>query len=266
MQNLLTKASELHEKKEGPRPAISLWSRSGPALLLGAFAIFLFKCAPFYWPLVLTAFLGYATIRLLRKSGLLFSLIALCGASVYIFRSGHEPLWTTLLAASIAVSWLLIYLGGLDIEALAFSREDRIQSLEAELLRLEKQLREKNGALSEQQRQSLNEKQSLSASLAQERQALEISENEREKLREKCEILSQHIQVHLEKENASQQALENAQNQLAELKKQCDELAAQRVERIEIEETSTDDTLASGTGPVSIGPAPRAIRREVRCA
>lgn len=207
MQNLLTKASELHEKKEEPRQAISLWSRSGPALLLGAFAIFLFKSVPFYWPLVLTAFLGYAAIRLLQKSGLLLSLIALCGASVYILRSGQEPLWTTILAASIAVSWLLIYLGGLDIEALAYSREDRIHTLEAELLRLEKQLREKNGALSEQQRQSSNEKQSLSAqiaqsalSLTQERQALETSENEREKLREKCEILSGSFRSSAERE------------------------------------------------------------------
>ncbi len=253
MQNLLTKASELHEKKEVPRQAISLWSRSGPGLLLGAFAILLFKCAPFYWPLVLTAFLGYAAIRLWRRGGLLLSLIALCGASIYILRSGHETLWTTILAASIAVSWLLIYLGGLDIEALAYSREDRIHTLEAELLRLDKQLRDKSAVLSEQQRQSVSEMQRLSAqiaesalSLTQQRQALETSEKEREKLREKWEILSQDIQMHLEKEVTSQHALENAQNQLVEMKNQLDELNAQRVEtkvNLESEEISSDDPL-----------------------
>lgn len=251
MQNLHIKESELPEKKG--RQTVSLWSRSGPALLLGSFAVFLFKCAPFYWPLVLTAFLGYAAIRLLQRSGLLLSLIVLCGASIYILRSGNEPLWTSILAVSIACSWLLIYLGGLDGEALTDSRENRILCLEAELVRLEKQLRDKGLALSEQRRQSSNEKQHLSAqiaelalSLTQERQSLETSAKEREKLREECEILSQDIFTHLQKESASKHALESAQDQFAELKKQFDELTAQRIESkvdIEIEETSDEDHL-----------------------
>ena len=81
MQNLFVE--ERSAQKEGAEESapISPWAGSGPILLLLAFAIFLFKTAPSYWPLTLTAFLGFSLIRLLGKRGLLLSLVALCAVT-----------------------------------------------------------------------------------------------------------------------------------------------------------------------------------------
>lgn len=215
-------------------PTVSLWSRSGPLLLLGAFAIFLFKCAPFYWPLTLTAFLGYAATRLFKKGGLYLSLIALGCISIFIIRSGPELLWSALLSGSIAVSLLLVYLGGKDAEALAHSREEEILTLKESCRILEKQNREIKASIAHENRENIAERQRLNAlyseaalALVHNRQSLETVEKERSDFSDKCISLSQQIASHQQKESAFQRALDDALAQLTATKHQLSEVKAQ---------------------------------------
>jgi hypothetical protein len=224
MQNLLMKEGELSENKEIKRPQLSLWSRLGPSLLLGAFAVFLFKCAPLYTPLTLAAFLGYAATRLWKKWGLYLSLAALIGVSIFLLRTGHEALWTTILSTSIAVSWLLIYLGGQESQALADDWEEKMQTLEKQRQLLEKQCRDIGLKLKEEQRQCLAESQranSLSAELSfvtsQARESLEHLERQRLHLSKEHQALSVEILVDQQKNAALQLALDHASAQLIEL-------------------------------------------------
>lgn len=160
MHNLLLKETLALEVKLEEAPKIFLWSCLGPALLLGALVIFLFKSAPSYWPLTLTFFLGYAATCFAKRKGLWFSLISLCCVLIFMPHAGKEVFWTALMGASIAISWVLIYLGSLETASYIASWEDKIKILEEEKLKVGKQLR---GSLSEEQRQRAEEKQRLDA-------------------------------------------------------------------------------------------------------
>lgn len=223
MQNLLANESESHEKTTMRRLHHSIWSRSGPSLLLGAFAVFLFKSAPLYWPLTLTAFLGYTAIRLWKIRGLSLSLIALCGVAIFVLRSGGESLWTTVLSTSIAVSWLLIYLGGQESKELSSLKEEWIKSLEKEKSDLEKQLCEVNFKLAQERREHVGEKLRLSALTAESacgRQTIDVLKEELNKIREDCQVKTEENLAYQQKNAAVQLALDEAKNQLAQLQKQ----------------------------------------------
>ena len=233
-------ANENNVQEETEVSKISLWSRSGPGLLLGAFAIFLFKTAPIYWPLTLTAFLGYATIRLWKKSGLLLSLTALCCISILSFRSHHEHLWISLLSASIALAWFLIYLGGLDREAFTERKEETIRSLVQERQNLEKQVREIKASLSAEKHKSNTQSSESLIALTKAAQLAEAAEKEKQALLEKCNILSKNVSAYLSNESILQQALNNAQAQIAELHSKLSELT--KVQEV-IEESPSDKQL-----------------------
>lgn len=232
------------ENKEVESPKISLWSRSGPGLLLAAFAIFLFKTAPLYWPLTLTAFLGYAFIRLWKKGGLILSLGGLCFVSILILRSHHEHFWISTLSASIALAWLLIYLGGQDAEAFAEKREEAIQALTQEYQNLEKQLRDMKASLSaEKHKSNVQASESLHA-LTKAAQLRESVEKEKQALLEKCNILSKNVTIHFNNESILQQALSSAELQVSELRMQLHEQAKKHdavLFKAQVEDSSTEE-------------------------
>jgi hypothetical protein len=204
-----------------------LWSRSGPVFLLVAFAALLFKCAPFYWPLLLMVFVGYSANRLWKRRGFYFSLMALAAVSIGMIQSGIDPFWSSLLSTSIALSWLLIFLGRQETEAFILNREEKIEALEENCRFLEKQLRDAKASLLEKNKEGSAERERLNDLYAQSlltlnevKYSLEVSEKEREKITEKCGTLSQDILAHRQNEIAFQQALEDAQAQLLKLKDQ----------------------------------------------
>lgn len=206
--------------------AISVWSRSGLPLLLGAFAIFLFKNASAYWPVIAAAFLGYAAIKLGKKAGFYLSLAVLCGSAIFVVKMGNTLSWTLLLSACIALSWVLIYLGGLDLESRENSIKERIFSIEEARKQLEQQLRDKSASLTEEQRNRALDKQHFAAQIAASaselsdlKQAMALLERERNELISQCSALSQdHLAMVLKQERT----VEEARIQLAQLQAQCD--------------------------------------------
>ncbi|GEM_PF-3448794 len=220
------------ENKEMKSAKISLWSRSGPGLLLAAFAVFLFKTAPFYWPLTLTSFLGYAFIRLWKKKGLIFSLIGLCFVFTLSLRSHHEHFWISTLSLSIALAWLLIYLGGQDAEAFMEKREEALEALMQQKQELEKQVRDIKTSLSaEKHKSNLQASESLHA-LTKAAQLKEIFYKEKQTLLDKCNVLSKNVSFHLSNESNLQQALNRAEAQITELRKQLLEQAKKHEEAL----------------------------------
>jgi hypothetical protein len=161
MENLLGKEMGLQEDIQERQPRDLLWDRWGPVLLLGAFAIFLFKYAPLYWPLTMTAFLGYVATSLWKKWGIFASLAALCLVTILILRLGVEPFWTLVLSSSIAVSWFLIYLGALQSQVLVEQNQQKMRGLEKERSQLEKQVREINLRRVEEQNQNVQLKMQI---------------------------------------------------------------------------------------------------------
>lgn len=221
MQNLLSKDLEAVSANS------SFWSRLGPVLLMGSFAIVLLKCASLYWPLALTALMGYATTLYWKKRGFYLSLIILAAVSVLLMQTGVRPIWSSLLSISIALSWLLIFLGDQEMESQHLGQEKKIQSLKENCSALEKQLREAKVAISSESKDLIAEKERLALQLNdvtakcnQSYYSLQLADKEREKLADQCEALSQDIFVHQRKEIAFQHALDDAQTQLIKLKNQ----------------------------------------------
>ena len=201
----------------------SFWGRLGPILLLGSFAVMILKCAPLYWPLALTAFAGYATILYLQKKGFYLSLFILAAVLIILIRTGAEPLWPLLSAASIASSWLLIFLGDQDALSLKLETEEKISSLKENYQSLEKQLREAKIAVSKESRELISEKERLNAQLITMTAQLDQMQSElliADKEKERNEALTQDIFAFQRKEIAFQHALEDAQTQLIKMKNQ----------------------------------------------
>jgi hypothetical protein len=136
MDHLLSK-----EEPQQTQSQVPLESRAGPLLLLAAFAIMLFKFAPHYLPLTITAFLGYATIRLFAKTGLVLSCIALGCVWIFHLRLSSEYFWAATLSGSILCAWLLIYFGDQDKKLAAEKTENLIKTLEDQIQELKKSLR-----------------------------------------------------------------------------------------------------------------------------
>jgi chromosome segregation ATPase len=223
MQPLLSKDPKFLTKKNSP----SLWNQAGPFLLLGAFTILIFKYAPFFSLLLLTSIAGYAANLCWKKRGFYFSLMSLATVSIYTIRSGVDPFWSSLLSASVALSWLLIFLGKQESEVFFLDREEKIKTLKENQRLLEKQLGEVKAFLSEENKENSAERERLNhlyaqatIDLGQAKHFLEISEKEREKFHERCETLSQDIFAYQRKEIAFQHALEDAQSQLLKWKNQ----------------------------------------------
>jgi hypothetical protein len=152
--------------------------------LLLAFAILLFRVAPFYWGLILTAFLGYLKIRVWHKRGLLFSYPALCVVSFLILRSGQDTLWASVLIASIALSWLLIYWGGLEVKEFAQKKEEKI-------LALAKELEDTKAILSKEQWHFASEKQQWATQTTKDTHALSQLMRSLQELRYEKEMAEQ---------------------------------------------------------------------------
>ncbi len=115
--------------KENVPVNLSLWNQIGPFLLLGAFTLLIFRYAPFFSLLLLTSIVGYAANLFWKKRGFYFSLFSLMAVSIYTIRSGVDPFWSSLFSASIALSWLLIFLGKQEFETLSSGREENIKIL-----------------------------------------------------------------------------------------------------------------------------------------
>jgi chromosome segregation ATPase len=213
--------------KEDVRAHASLWNQAGPFLLLGAFAILIFKFAPFFLLFLLASIAGCAANLLWKKKGFYFSLLGLAAASIHTIRLGIDPFWSSLLSASIALSWLLIFLGRQETETFFLERAEKMKALKENQHSLEKQLREVKASLSEETKENIANRERLNhlygqatVDLNQAKHFLEISEKERKKLNERCETLSQDVFAYQQKEIALQHALEDAQAQLLKLKNQ----------------------------------------------
>lgn len=249
MENLKLNEGALKEDKSKELPDISLWSRSGPVLLLLSFAIFLFKSAPLYWPLTLTAFLGYAAVGLWNKGGLLLSFVGLSFVCVFILSSGADPLWTAMLSIAVALSLLLIYLGGLDIKAFYQSTKEKMSVFEKEQAELKKQLHDAKSTLSKEQWHNAAEKQQLIAAhskdkeaLAQVLQSLQDVKQQKLRLGQKCEILEAEGFAYQGKESAFKSALKDAEDQIEDLKAQVAKLS-HLIESANMEDDSSSEPL-----------------------
>jgi len=223
MQTLLSDDRKIHEDVLA-KP--SLLSQSGPFFLSAAFTVLIFKCASSYWPLLLIALVGYGANRLWKKKGFNFSLVGLATASIFTIHSGVDPFWVSLLSISIALSWLLTFLGRQEREAFILNRQEKIDFLEESRRRLERQLREaKSSHLEESKRASAETKHlndlyaQTTLFLGQANRSLEISEKERGKSDEKCEALSREI-LSYQEQKANQ---EEVQPQYVLLREQFDE-------------------------------------------
>ena len=184
MENPLSK-----EQDQSKVIKVSFGSQLGPALLMGSFAVLLLKCAPHYWPIGLTAFLGYLTTQYLKKRGLFLSLFILAAVLLLLLRTGAELFWPLLLAGSISVSWALIFLGGQEASSIQSQKDEKILALAKQSQELEKQLREAKIAISKESKDLILEKERLNAQLSvsltqcnQLQSTLQIAEREREKL------------------------------------------------------------------------------------
>ncbi len=232
MTDLLTKEIPLPEKNMQAMP--SLWSRSGPVLLLTALAIALFKAAPIYWPLTLCAFLGYAAVKIGKKTGLLLSLAALCAASIFVLRSHPEYFWISVFSGSIALAFLLIYLGDLETQASLETRENQLRALE-------EQVQEAKAVLfTEKQRAQAQLAESLLA-LTQQRQLAESAEKEKRALLQQCRTLSDEVLVHQEKTKERESDLESTKSQIAQLQAQLTALSAASEKKEETDEASQEE-------------------------
>ncbi len=212
---------------------IPFLTQLGPLLLLGSFAAIILKSATLYWPLALTAFIGYATILYLKKSGFYLSLLILAFVSSLLIRMDMFHLWPLMLTSSIGLSWLLIFLSHQEISSIQLEHGKTISALEETRCDLEKQLREAKISLSKESKDLLAEKERLNALLIQAQlqsdhlvHSLNVSEKEKEKWKNKSEILLQDIFNAQRKEAAFQHALEDAQVQLLKLKNQMAALEA----------------------------------------
>lgn len=119
----------------------SLWNKTGPILLFGGLAVFLFKNAPSYLPLALTAFFGYVVTHLFHQKGLILSLIAL---STVFFLNGGEGVWMSLMIGSLAISLLLVYLGARERQEFEEIKKQEVDSFKERFRLLEKQCETKN--------------------------------------------------------------------------------------------------------------------------
>ncbi len=198
----------------------SLLSQSGPFFLLAAYAVLIDKCAHFFWPLLMTAFIGYSASLIWKKRGFYFSLAALLAAALYTIFRGPEPFWSSLLAACTGVSWILIFLGGQEADIFFEKNEKRDMALRERCQGLEEQLRQSLNSLSEENKKNIAEREHLkrlyaeaAKGLSAAQRSLEASEKERDDLSQKCFAYQR-------KEVAFQHALGDAQGQLIQLKNQ----------------------------------------------
>jgi hypothetical protein len=176
----------------------SSWSQSGPLLLLGAFAVLVYKSAPSFWPLLITALVGYSACIGWKKKGLYYSIALLMAAAFFTISRGATGFWTSMLSLSIGCSWLLILLGKQEMDQ--FYKETEA---------LEEQLRQAAKLHAEQHK----EKEHLNRHYAATAQALEGSEREKEQLNQRSHELGRQV-LQL------QHALEDEQAQLSHLKNQ----------------------------------------------
>ncbi len=190
----------------------SSWSQTGPLLLLGAFAALIYKSAPSFWPLLITAFIGYSACIGWKKRGLYFSLALLLAATFFTISRGAASFWTSMLSLSIGCSWLLILLGKQEMDEFCEESEalkERCQKFAEQLQQAGKLHAEEN-----------KEKAYLSRHLAATAQALEDSEKEKGQLNQRNQELAGQISEYQRQQIALQHALEDAQVQLSHLKNQ----------------------------------------------
>lgn len=226
MDHLLIKENVLQESDKVDSLPLSKVGRSGPFLLLAAFAIMLFKAAPHYWPLTLTAFLGYAAIKVWEKKGLFLATAALCCICILTLRSSQEHFWVAILSGSIFSAWLLIYLGDQERKAIADERENQVNALVQEQKNLQQQIKEMKRSLSA-------EREKISAlSQTHEKQLTELTHH----AHQQHSVLSEEVAAHQQKAANHEQALGSAMEQIAQLQQQLAQRPAPQVEMEESQE------------------------------
>ncbi len=198
----------------------SLLSQSGPFFLLAAYAVLIDKWVHFFWPMLMTAIIGYSATLIWKKRGFYFSLAALLPVTLYMLFRGPEPFWSSLIAACTGVSWILIFLGGQEADNFFEKKEKREKGLIGRCEALEEELRQALNSLSQENKKSIAEREDWNRvyteaadGLSAVQRSLEASEKERDDLSEKC-------CAYQRKEVALQHALDDAQAQLIQLKNQ----------------------------------------------
>jgi len=128
---------ESSKKSDG---AIRLWYRWGSIGVVAALALLCFKCAPLYWPFALLSLVGYVSISLLRKKGLILSFIALSAVICFILPSYMGKTWLSLFLAALALSWFLVYFQQAQSAHFTSTQEQSLVALNAEISSLKQQL------------------------------------------------------------------------------------------------------------------------------
>jgi hypothetical protein len=192
-------------------------------LLLGLLCTLL-KCAQNLWPLLLAATLGCVLTWGWKKSGLILSFLLLSCALVVSIRGG-ELFWPVVFSISVALSWLLLFLGHKEALSLIAMREETTASLKEMNAEALKHVARLEAAVSRSQMEMVSSLEELKGQLhaaqshlSSVHSQLEQEEKEKTSWQQRHEQLIVEISSYQRKEKAFQHALEDAQNQLLKQK------------------------------------------------
>lgn len=132
----------IEESSKNSDGAIRLWHHFGSIGVVVALALLCFKCAPLYWPFAMLGALGYVSISLLRKTGLILSFIALSAVICFILPSYLGKTWLSLFLMALALSWFLVYFQQTQFTQFALTQEQSLMALSTENSSLKQQLAE----------------------------------------------------------------------------------------------------------------------------
>jgi len=224
-------------------PYLLLLSMLGLVCLCVGLLCTLLKYAQNFWLLLVAAILGCALTWVWKKSGLILSLLLLSCALVASMR-GSELFWSVVFATSIALSWLLLFLGHKEALFLIQMREETMVSLKEMNAEALKHVARLEAAVSRSQMEMVSSLEELKDQLrtvqlhlSSVRSQLEQEEKEKASWQQKHEQLLIEISSYQRKEKAFQHALEDAQNQLLKQK------YAEQEEKLEPSEESSTQML-----------------------
>lgn len=220
----------------------------GPICLLLSISCILLKFAQHLWPIIFTTSCGFFCIWKWKKTALVVSLLVLAGAYLAIVHS-QDILWTSILCSSIALGWLLTFLGQQDAYAWISMKEKMLRDLKEDNAAILHDL-EKLEAIASQDQSEMalllerfkKETDEIKERLFSLNSKLEQEEKDKVMWKSKADQLSLEISSYQRKENAFQHALEDAQSQLFLLKNANAQLLIDQQTTLSKEQASIDPT------------------------
>jgi hypothetical protein len=199
-------------------------SMLGPVCFLLGLMSTLLKCAPHFWPIIVVSTLGFFLTALWKKSGLILSFFVLVCALGTSIR-GHELFWPVFFSISVAISWLLLFLGHKEARFLIQAREKTLAALKemntealAQVARLEAGSSRLQSEMASSMEDFKDQLHTVQSHLASAQSKCEHLEKQNDNWQQKHEQLLLEISSYQRKEKAFQHALEDAQNQLLKCK------------------------------------------------